>query len=108
MSKGPSLKSLIFRLMLSVFMALAGLAGLLVTRLKHPLALELLRPWRGPSPTPPPGLEGQPLCPLMKNQFEIDLLFATLACLGLFLIIYYRHRLSPILNKLEEMSLDRW
>ena len=108
MPKGPSLRSLILRLMLSVSLALTGLAGLLATRLKHPLILELLRPWRAPSPTPPPGLEGQPLCPLMKNQFEIDLIFAALTCLGLFLIIYYRHRLSPVLNRLEEMSLDRW
>jgi hypothetical protein len=96
--------------MLSVGLALAGLMGLLITRLKHPLILELLRPWRAPAPPLPPGLEGQPLAvwPLMKNQFEIDLAAAAVTGLGLFLIIYYRRRLSPFLSKLEEMSLDRW
>jgi hypothetical protein len=99
---------MIFRLMLSVGLALAGLMGLLVTRLRHPLIMELLRPWREPAPQLPPGLEGHAAWPLMKNQFGIDLVSATLAGLGLFLIIYYRRRLSPFLAKLEEMSLDRW
>jgi hypothetical protein len=109
-NKGASLKSMIFRLMLSVSLALAGLAGLLITRLRHPLILDLSRPWRAPAPPLPPELEGQPLAvwPLMKNQFEIDLIFAVLTGLGLFMIIYYRRRLSPFLYKLEDMSLDRW
>ena len=108
--KGSSLRGMIFRLMLSVGLALAGLTGLLVTRLRHPLIMELLSPWRAPAPQLPTGLEGQPLAvwPLMKNQFEIDLVSAILTGLGLFLIIYYRRRLTPFLTKLEEMSLDRW
>jgi len=109
-NEGYSLRSLVFRLMLSVSLALAGLTGLLVTRLRHPLVLELLRPWRIPAPPIPPGLEDQPLVvwPLMKNQFEIDLTSAISAALGLFLIIYYRRRLSSLLAKIEEMRLDRW
>jgi hypothetical protein len=101
---------MVFRLMLSVALALGGLAGLLVTRLRHPLVLDLLRPWRIPAPAIPPGLEDQPLVvwPLMKNQFEIDLVSAIIAGLGLFQIIYYRRRLSPFLAKMEEMRLDRW
>ena len=106
--KGPSLRSLIFRLMLSFGLALAGLMGLLLTRLKHPLVLELLRPWRAPD-HPSALAEGIfSAGPLMKNQFAIDFLSAAMAGLGLFLVIYYRRRLSPLLNKLEEMSLDRW
>ena len=107
-NKGASLRGIIFRLMLSVGLALAGLMGLLLTRLRHPLIMELLRPWQEPAPQLPPGLEGHTVWPLMKNQFEIDLISATLAGLGLFLIIYYRRHLSPFLAKLEEMSLDRW
>jgi len=96
--------------MFSVGLTLTSLMGLLVTRLKHPLILDLLQPWRAPAPPAPPGLEGQPLWawPLMKNQFEIDLAFATLAGLGLIMIIYYRRRLSSYLARLEEMRLDRW
>ncbi|MDR2935143.1 MAG: hypothetical protein LBV70_04595 [Candidatus Adiutrix sp.] len=96
--------------MLSVGLSLAGLAGLLITRLRHPLVLELLRPWRIPAPPIPPGLEDQPLVvwPLMEKQFEIDLVAATMAGLGLFLIFYYLRRLSPLIAKIEEMRLDRW
>jgi hypothetical protein len=95
--------------MLSVTMALAGLTGLLVTRLRHPLVLDLLSRWRAPLPPGSPGLE-EPFAiwPLMKNQFEIDLVSALLAGMGLFLIIHYRRRLSPIITKLEAMSMDRW
>ena len=109
-NNGSSLRSMIFRLMLSVVMTLAGLTGLLVTRLRHPLVLELLRPWREPDLPIPPGLEDQPFAawPMMKNQFEIDLASAALTVLGLFLIIYYRRSISPFLAKLEEMNLDRW
>jgi hypothetical protein len=108
--EGSSLKSMVFRLMLSVSLALAGMMGLLITRLRHPLVLELLRPWRVPAPPIPPGLEDQPLVvwPLMEKQFQIDLGAATMAGLGLILIIYYRRRLSPYLAKMEEMRLDRW
>ena len=109
--KGSSLSSLILRLMLSVVMALAGLTGLLVTRLRHPLILDLLSRWRAAAPPPAqPGLEGQPCVPwpLMRNQFEIDLASAVMAVLGVFLIIYYYRRISPLLYRLEDMSLDRW
>ena len=107
-NKGSSLRGIIFRLMLSAGLALAGLMGLLITRLRHPMIMELLRPWREPAPQFPPDLEGHAIWTLMKNQFEIDLVSAILTGLGLFLIIYYRRRLSPFIAKLEEMSLDRW
>jgi hypothetical protein len=100
------MRSLIFRLMLSVTMALAGLTGLLVTRLRHPLVLDLLSRWR--VPLPPDLEEPFTIWPLMKNQFEIDLVSALLAGMGLFLIIHYRRRLTPIIIKLEAMSVDRW
>ena len=105
---GSSLRSMVFRLMLSVGLALTGLMSLLVTRLRSPFIMDLLRPWRVPPPQLSPGLESLPVLPLMKNQLEIDLAAAALTILGLFLIIYYRRRLSPLLAKLEEMSLDRW
>jgi hypothetical protein len=94
--------------MLSVGLTLAGLAGLLITRLRIPLVLDLLSPWRAAPAAP--GSEDQPCLPwpLMKNQFELDLVFAILAGLGLFLVIYYHRRLLPFLAKLEGMSLDRW
>ena len=105
---GSSLRSMIFRLMLSIGLALSGLTGLLVTRLRSPFIMDLLRPWRDLPPQFPPDLGNLPVLPLMKNQFGIDLAATTLTILGLFLIIYYRRRLSPLLAKLEEMSLDRW
>jgi hypothetical protein len=96
--------------MLSVGMALAGLMGLLVTRLRSPLVLDLLSRWRAEPSQAHPGLEGQPCVPwpLMRNQFEIDMISAVMAVLGMFLIIYYHRRISPLLYKLEDMSLDRW
>ena len=107
--KGPSLRSLIFRLMLSVCLALAGLTGLLVTRLTHPLILDILAPWREPAPSTPFNLDGQAfkIWPLMKNQLEIDLACAVLTALGIFMIIFYRRRLSPLLTRLEGIGLDR-
>jgi len=109
-NNGTSLRNMIFGLMLSSGLALTGLMGLLITRLRHPLIMHFLRPWQATDPLETSSLEDMPLTawPLMKNQFEIDLAATALTILGLFLIIYYRRRISPILAKLEDMSLDRW
>ena len=106
-----SIRSLIFRLFLAVFLTLAGLAGLLVTRLRHPLALDILKPLRAAAPQIDPLCLQDPallVLPLMKQQFQIDLVAAALAILGFLMIVYYRRRLSGVLKHLEEMGLDRW
>ncbi|MDR3038626.1 MAG: hypothetical protein LBV21_04990 [Candidatus Adiutrix sp.] len=107
---GRSLRGLVFRLLLSAFFALTGLAALLVTRLRHPLAADLLKAWREPSPYSDCLLKEPEaiLMPLLKNQFQIDLFGGALALLGGIMLIYYRRRLGPLLLRLEELGLDRW
>ena len=109
-NNGTSLRSIIFWLLLSGGLTLAGFMGLLITRLRHPLVVDLLSPWQVPPPNPQPGLEDQPLeaWPLIENQFTIDLASIALILLGLFMVVHYRRLISPILSKLEDMSLDRW
>jgi len=101
---------MIFGLMLSGGLTLTGLMGLLITRLRHPLVMDLLSPWYAPPPQIQPELEEQPLeaWPVIENQFTIDLTSIALILLGLYMVVYYRRRISPILAKLEDMSLGRW
>ena len=110
--RGLSLQGLVFRLILSVGLALSGLTGLLLPRLRHPWAMDLLRSWRAAAPSLDPAcLGGQAAAlapPLLRHQFQVDLVCGALVFLGLFLMLYYRRRLTPLLRRLEALGLGVW
>jgi hypothetical protein len=86
--KGLSLRGLMGKMMLSFSFSLLGSWGLLITRLK----LQPLEVW---------------VEPLMAKQFQIDLAGGSLFLLGIFLTVYYRLRLGPLLKRLEALGLHQ-
>jgi len=87
--KEISLRGLIRRLMLSFGLALAGSWGIIATRLNIEAINDLVF-------TDP------------MNQFYTDLVSLTVVLLGLFLMVYYRLRLSPRLKRMEDLGEALW
>ena len=87
--KEISMRGLIRRLILSFGLALAGSWGIIVTRLNIEAVGDLVF--------------ADPM-----TQFYIDLGCLTVVILGLFLVIYYRLRLSPRLKRMEDLGETHW
>lgn len=83
------MRGLIRRLLLSFLVAVAGLWGLLVTRLSSPFFNT----------------------PVLRNpgrQPFFDTASAALFILGILLLIYYRRLLGSKVRTLEELGVDKW
>lgn len=87
-TKGPSLRVLIRRLIFSFSLVLLGSWGLLFPRLDLS--------W------------GQAFFNDSHNKYYYDLACLSLLILGFFLVLYYRARLNPRLKRVDDLGEGKW